>query len=65
MLELKNMYLLQITDLVRDSPFRDLGIVLSQCAHVGEIQKEGVVKIHKKGVGKIQKEGAGEIQKEG
>ena len=28
------MYLLQINDLVRDSPLRDLGIVLSQCAHV-------------------------------
>ena len=32
--ELKYMYLLQITDLVRDSPLRDLGVVLSQCAHV-------------------------------
>ena len=28
------MYLLQITDFVRDSPLRDLSIVLSQCAHV-------------------------------
>ena len=26
--------LLQITDLVRDSPLRDLGVVLSQCAHM-------------------------------
>ena len=25
---------MQITDLVRDSPLRDLGVVLSQCAHV-------------------------------
>ena len=25
---------MQITDLVRDSPLRDLGTVLSQCAHV-------------------------------
>ena len=24
---------MQITDLVRDSPLRDLGTVLSQCAH--------------------------------
>ena len=28
------MQLLQITHLVRDSPLRDLGVVLSQCAHV-------------------------------
>ena len=28
------MSLLQITDLVRDSPLRDLRVVLSQCAHV-------------------------------
>ena len=28
------MYLLQITDLVRDSPLRDLRVVLSQCTHV-------------------------------
>ena len=28
------MYLLQIIDLVRDSPLRDLGVVLSQCTHV-------------------------------
>ena len=28
------MYLLQITDLVRDSPLRDLRVVLSLCAHV-------------------------------
>ena len=26
--------MLQITHLVRDSPLRDLGVVLSQCAHV-------------------------------
>ena len=25
---------MQITDLIRDSPLRDLGTVLSQCAHV-------------------------------
>ena len=25
---------MQITDLVRDSPLRDLGTILSQCAHV-------------------------------
>ena len=34
MLKLKYMYFLQITDLVRDSPLRDLSVVLSQCAHV-------------------------------
>ena len=28
------MYLLQITDLVRDSPLSDLEVVLSQCTHV-------------------------------
>ena len=32
--ELKYMQLLQITHIVRDSPLRDLGVVLSQCAHV-------------------------------
>ena len=32
--KLKYMYLLQITDLVRDSPLRDLRVVLSQCAHM-------------------------------
>ena len=32
--DLNYMYLLQITDLVRDSPLRDLRVVLSQCAHV-------------------------------
>ena len=32
--ELKYMYLLQITDFVRDSPLRDLRVVLSQFAHV-------------------------------
>ena len=25
---------MQITNIVRDSPLRDLGVVLSQCAHV-------------------------------
>ena len=32
--KLKYIYLLQITDLLRDSPLRDLGVVLSQCAHM-------------------------------
>ena len=34
MSKLKYIYLLQITDLCRDSPLRDIGVVLSQCAHV-------------------------------
>ena len=31
---------MQITDLVRDSPLRDLGTVLSQCAHVVVLRDE-------------------------
>ena len=31
---------MQITDLVRDSPLRDLGVVLSQCAHVVVLDNE-------------------------
>ena len=31
---------MQITHLVRDSPLRDLGVVLSQCAHVVVLEDE-------------------------
>ena len=31
---------MQITHLVRDSPLRDLGVVLSQCAHVVVLDDE-------------------------